>query len=162
MYRRHSQVIISWCNFSAFLNIPLLPFFSSDNFDWPSHNELVTALTKHANQLQSDMRLTNKLWKISNKAIRTPDDSTDIQFQLWIIAHTGPSGYHGSKLTALIAYKHYSWSAITTDMQTFVTSCIHCLSKTGRERLSRSYACDFHETETNDLQQFNYIKIASS
>lgn len=48
------------------------------------------------------------------------------------------------------------------DIQTFVRACIHCLSRTGGEKVPRSFGPSVHCISRNDLIQVDYIEITPS
>lgn len=79
-----------------------------------------------------------------------------------IIAHTGPSGHRGAASTESTLRQSFFWSTLTSDVRTFVRSCIHCLSTIGGERVPRPFGSSVHGTSPNELLQFDYIEIAPS
>lgn len=51
---------------------------------------------------------------------------------------------------------------MSPNIQTFVRACIHCLSKTGGEKVPRSFGLSVHDTTPNDLEKFDCIEVAPS
>lgn len=51
---------------------------------------------------------------------------------------------------------------MTTNLSTFVRSCIHCLLTTEGKRVPRPYTSAVYGTMANDLSQFDFIEIAPS
>lgn len=96
------------------------------------------------------------------RAIMFRDKCDDLQLHLCIILHIGPSSHQGSGATAFILQNVFFWSTMSSDVKTFVASCIHCPSTVGGGRVPRPLGLAVYGTSSNDQLQFDYIEIASS
>lgn len=144
------------------VKIPPLPSSSSEDFEWPSPSEFKSAQESNSANRPSNFVLKDSLWTNSSNAVWIPDACTDLQLRLCIIAHTGPSGHRGTTSTIATLQENFFWSTLSSDVRTFVRSCIHCLSTTGGERVPRPFGPAVHGTSPNDLLQFDYIEVAPS
>lgn len=144
------------------VSIPTLPSSSASDFEWPSPESISAAQAKFAASRPPRLMLIDGLWKNPAGSIWIPDDSDDLQLRLCIIAHTGPSGHRGAKSTESTLRKNFFWSTMTSDVRTFVRSCIHCLSTIGGEKVPRPFGPAIHGTKANDLLQFDYVEIANT
>lgn len=142
------------------VEIPELPSSSSSDFDWPSRSEVHAVQMTYETIRPKNLALEDNLWKYPDGATWIPNDSIDMQLRLCIIAHTGPSGHRGVQPTESILRKSFFWDTISSDVRTFVHSCIHCLSTTGGGKIPRPFGPALHGTKPNDLLQFDYIEIA--
>ena len=142
------------------VQVPELPSSSSDDFDWPSLQEIAIAQAENDDSRPSNLVLVDDIWRNPSQAIWIPDDSTDLQLRLCIVAHTGPSGHRGVRSTTSVLRQNFFWSTLTEDVKTFIATCIHCVSTVGGEKVPRPFGPAFHGTAPNDLVQFDYIEIA--
>lgn len=142
------------------VKIPELPSSDNTEFSWPTPTEIAEQQTAHADLRPRDLRLENGLWVNDSGSTWIPDDSSDLQTRLLIIAHTGPSGHRGATSTESTLKKYYFWSTLSADTKAFLSACIHCLSTTGGKKVPRPFGPAAHGTKPNDLLQFDYIEIA--
>ncbi|CDF38803.1 unnamed protein product [Chondrus crispus] len=143
------------------VRIPALPSASADDFEWPSSRDIAKAQNETALPRPKNLQKSNGLWLTSTGAIWIPDDSTDLQLRLCVIAHTNAAGHRGSRTTEHVMCKAYHWSTQSADIGEFVKACIHCLSTTGGGKMPRRFGPAFHGTHRNDLLQFDYIDLGT-
>lgn len=144
------------------VHVPILPYSSSECFEWPTFSELKTEQTKFADLRPCIMKLSDGLWKDSRGAVWVPDDANDLQLRLCITVHTGPSGHRGNKATQIVLRDHFFWKTVNKDVQTSVRSCIHCLSTSETGIVPRPFGPAFHGTAANNLKRFDCIEISLS
>ena len=145
------------------VRVPELPSSSATDFDWPSRDAVFKVQQEHAASRPAHFILDDQLWiDPDSKAIWIPDDATDIQLRLCIIAHTGPAGHRGAASTEQSLWAAFHWSTMNADVRTFVRACIHCLSTVGGEKVPRPFGPAVHGTKANDLLQFDYIELGVS
>lgn len=70
-----------------------LPSTSANDFEWPTMDEIGSGKAKQAASRSSKLPNTEGVWRNPPKAIWIPDDSSDIQLCLRVIAHTGLSDH---------------------------------------------------------------------
>ena len=115
------------------VRISVLPSSSEEDFEWPSR-EFNSISQKHADsERPPNLDLVEGLWCNPMGAVSIPDEDSDPQLRLCIIAHTGPSGHRVGDSTPRVLRKSYFWSTISTDVRTLVRGCLHCLRTFGRE-----------------------------
>lgn len=141
------------------VSIPPLPTTFHD-FVWPTPTSLRASQLQHAASRPASAVLIGNLWHMSDSGpIWVPDEDTDLQLRLAVIAHTGAAGHRGRKATETALTSHYSWTTLSEDIGLFVRSCIHCLSTTGGETVPRPYGPALHGSTPNALLQFDYIEM---
>lgn len=118
--------------------VPVLPSSSSSDFEWPSREIVRNAQSEIDASKPPNITLSDGLWRDSINSTWIPDESTDLQLRLCFIAHRAPSGHRGSKSTEKSLRKEFFWSTLSEDVNTFVNSCIHCLSTTGGRKNTTS------------------------
>lgn len=144
------------------VHIPVLPSSSAADFDWPDPSGIADEQQRLHSTRPQGLIFSDGLWRNEANAVWIPDDCDELQLRLCVIAHTGPSGHRGASSTESTVRQHFFWPTMKTDVDTFVKSCIHCLSTTGGGRVPRPYGPAFHGTSANDLLQFDYIEVAPS
>ena len=160
-----ADILSRWCTAKVvrrLVQVPGLPSSSCEDFQWPSLEEIADEQNKHASTRPKNLHSVDNVWRNPSKAIWIPDDSTDIQLRLCIIAHTGPSGHRGVRPSLTLLRQQFFWSTMAEDVKTFIASCIHCLSTVGGEKIPRPFGPAVHGTKPNDLVQFDYIEIADA
>lgn len=114
------------------VSVPVLPSSSSADFLWPSPDEVSCAQQEHlASRPPQVSPASDGLYKTASGAIWIPDASNDLQLRLCVIAHTGPSGHRAGQPTEDALAGRFFWSTLSTDVNHFVRSCVHCLSTVG-------------------------------
>lgn len=117
------------------VSVPVLPSSSADDFIWPTHDELFATQAAHDALLSDDVsKDADGLYKNHFSAVWIPDVSDNPQLRFCVIAHTGASGHPAATATEHALGQNFFWSTMSADIETFVRSCIHCLSTVGGER----------------------------
>jgi RNase H-like domain found in reverse transcriptase/Integrase zinc binding domain len=137
------------------VKIPALPSSAAEDFEWPELAVLAAAQAANEETRPFGLSLIDGLWRNPAGAIWVPETETDLQLRLCIIAHTGPSGHRGQDSTEQKLSRSYFWSALSTDIRSFVRACIHCLSTVGGGKIPRPLGPEVHGMKPNDLLQFD-------
>jgi len=144
------------------VHIPELPSSCRDDFEWPTPSTIALVQEQHKSVRPTGVILKDELWTYPDTAVWVPDDASDLQLRLCIIAHTGPAGHRGREATSRALRSYFKWSTVSEDVSTFVRACIHCLSTLGGEKIPRPFGPSVHGTKPNDLLQFDYIHLGPS
>lgn len=142
------------------IRIPPLVSASADDFEWPSPTSIAEEQSKHTkppNVQDNDGLLvtpSNKIW--------IPQEATDLQIRLFVIAHTSASGHRGQAALITAITSRFHWDTVEKDTKLFVSSCIHCLSTTGGAKVPRPFGPAVFGTKPDDLLQFDYLKLGES
>ena len=144
------------------VHIPELPSSCNTEFEWPVPCEIAKVQEEHKSVRPDYLTLQDDLWIDSQSRIWVPDDASDLQLRLCIIAHTGLAGHRGRDATERALMSKFIWSTLSDDVRLFVRSCIHCLSTLGGEKIPRPFGPAVHGTKPNDLLQFDYIELGPS
>lgn len=86
-----------------------LPSACAADLDWHSPAEIANVQGEHASTRPQDLVTKDGLWSYPDDAIWIPDDSSDLQLRLCIIAHTGPTGHRGYSATHQALRSAYLW-----------------------------------------------------
>lgn len=133
------------------ISLPALPSTLSDEFLWPSRDDIATFQQIHKHRMPEGLKEENGLFIFPSSAIWIPDEAEELQLRICIIGHTGPAGYRGVQSTTAAVKTVFQWSTLAEDMQTFCKSCIHSASTLGGVRVPRPFGRAIHGTEPNDL-----------
>jgi transposase InsO family protein len=144
------------------VQIPTLPSSSAPDFEWPTSAALLDVQNRHRHERPPHLVLVDGLWCTPGGAKWIPDEASDMQLRLCVIAHTGPSGHRAIAATLNALRSCFHWSTMTSDVQAFVRACIHCLSTVGGGKVPRPFGPAVHGTKPNDLLQFDYIELGPS
>lgn len=91
-----------------------------------------------------------------------PKDADDTQLCSCIIAHTDSRGHRAARATNDALSEKFYRSTISSEVETFVHSRIHCLSTVEEGRVLRSFGPAIHINAPNDLLQFDNAEIATA
>lgn len=145
------------------VSVPVLPSSSDPDFIWPSHECFVKSQKQSEDSKPSNTCLhEDGLLRVPHGTIWIPEEDSDLQPRLCIIAHTGPNEHRAAKATTDVLRQHYFWTASSSDVKSFVGFCIHCLYTVKGEIVPRPFGPAVHGTSPNDLLQFDCIKIAEA
>lgn len=104
----------------------------------------------------------NGLWTTAKKVIWIPDEASDTQLRLCIIAQMGHAENRGQHVPLQALAKKYFWNTLRSDVHSFVKACIHCISTLGDEKVRQPFGISAHGTQPDDLLQFDYVEISPS
>lgn len=108
------------------VKIPELTSSSAEDFGRLTPETIKEAQAKYENECPLNLELVDDLWCNPAGAKWIPNDASDLQLRLCIIAHTGPSGHRTSSTTERTLRDSLFWSTMSSDIRTLVRACIHC------------------------------------
>jgi hypothetical protein len=133
-------------------------------FVWPEAREIAEAQAKAKNQGDQ----TKTIWSESEKWFKTPqgrvwipDDHSDLQQRIVIVAHMGASGHRGIKATTKTVEDVFEWKTLRADVKTLNNDCLHCLCTTG-DKVPRPYGPTLRATKPNTILHFDYLQLPES
>lgn len=91
------------------IRIPALPSAAADDYEWPTVHEIETAQTETTQTRDQNLVKSDGIWQTSSGSIWIPDDYSDLQLRLCIIAHTSSAGHRGASTTEHILLKSFTW-----------------------------------------------------
>lgn len=112
------------------VTIPPFPTTFKD-FDWPARDDIICSQEQHSGSRPATVQTLKELLCFPSGAVWVPDEDTALQLRLCVIAHTGAAGHRGPQATKDTLSSNFSWSTVESDIDAFVSDCIHCLSTTG-------------------------------
>lgn len=88
-------------------------------------------------------------------------DASNIRIKLMAMAHCGPAGHRSAEITMELLKHVVIWKGMQASVNTFVDSCIHCLSnKEGFPK--RPYGRQIVARERNHIVSFDFAHVGES
>jgi hypothetical protein len=140
---------------------PLAPMDYEED-DWPSMEDILT--TQRAATVPVPDGCTfgeNGLAQFPGDVVWIPDEDKLMQLRLLIAAHAGPGGHRGICSTTVAMKNFVCWRSIDKDVNSFMSSCLHCLSTTTASTIPRPMAQTLHAPKPNLLLHFDYLFIGN-
>lgn len=142
------------------VSVPILPSLSADDSIWTKQSIFsATQSAESSSRRENILIASDGLYGNQAGAIQIPDISDDIQFRFCVIKHTGPVGHCAASAAEYALQKNFPSLTISSDVENFVHSCIHCLSTVHGERVSRLYDRFVYGTAPNGLTHFDDIEV---
>lgn len=135
---------------------PLSLSLKSD-FVWPTIGEIVK--TQQAAKTQLDQQLDGVCRTESGK-IWIPDEASELQVRLCIVAHFGIGSHHGVDVTTQNVAEIYDWKTLKQDVRMFVRQCLRCSATEGT--VLQVPGEGLQGTMPNDLLHWDYLYIGNS
>jgi hypothetical protein len=137
----------------------------SEEFVWPTVPDLKiaqsTAISKNSSWCTDLWKGGDGLYYTANEQVLVPDEASELQLRLLVVAHFSVGGHRGAKVTADIVKRKFWWSTIDEDVKLFVEKCLHCASASG-EWVHRPLGETLHAEKPNELLHFDYIYMGES
>lgn len=150
-------------NFRRLITVPAISSSSANDFEWPTIDDIATSQKHHDSERTENLRLNSDgLYCNGESAIWIYNEAFYLQLRLCVIVYTGPSSHSAAATISNLLRHRLTWSTLSADIDTLVSSCIHRLSTLGGGKVLRLYGPAVHATVANDLIQFDYIDIASA
>ncbi|ETV82617.1 hypothetical protein H257_05195 [Aphanomyces astaci] len=85
-----------------------------------------------------------------------PDGAVDLQQRIGVIAHQGASGHRRIAATTKSASDKFVWTTLSTDVETCVCVCLHCLC-IDREMVPSPLGSSLHAKKAGRAHPFRLI-----
>lgn len=146
------------------LSVPLFLSTAGTKFLWLQPTEI-----KHLQSAATAVRpsftfphAADGVWKNKTGAIWVPDNVADSELFFCVSAHTFFAGHRGQMTTSIALRKHFFLRTLIVNVQSSVSSCVHCLSTTGGSSVRRLFGSAVHGSKPNNSLQFKHLKLGSS
>ena len=106
---------------------PLSPSLDS-NYVWPTMSTIVKA--QQAANIKFGQQLDG-VYRTESGRIWIPDEASELQVRLCVVAHFGTSGHRRVDVTTQNAAELYTWTTLKQDVHLFVKQCLHCSATDG-------------------------------
>ncbi len=144
----------------AIFRVPLKAAPLEDpNFVWPTLEE-IKQLPDVAVQERSQLLLTqrgNDVWITESGVVWVLQDVTQMQVQLFVVAHFGIAGHRGVETTLQRLKLRFWWHGMAKDVKFFVARYLHCASAQGR--VQRPFGEVMHASKRNELLQLGFLAM---
>jgi RNase H-like domain found in reverse transcriptase/Integrase zinc binding domain/Chromo (CHRromatin Organisation MOdifier) domain len=148
----------------ALLIAPVAPELDAD-LSWPSHRDILMAqkaAMKRGKETPPNAQGVHGLRLMKPGVIWIPSDAAHLQLRLCVVAHCGRAGHRGFDPTMANLLAAYSWTTIQQDVRSFCSTCLHCLSTLGGQRIPRPLAHTAHAEHPNELLHFDFLWMGRS
>lgn len=115
------------------VTIPPLPS-TFKYFEWPTVSSLRASQDNYVKHHPDAARESAGLWHLPCGSFWIPHSDDTLQLRLCILAHTDAAANRSAMATIVSLSRELVWSTLSEDVDFFVSSCIHCLSTTGKEK----------------------------
>lgn len=112
----------------------------------PSMEEIKAKQTEHENPEnytlgENDMvMLSGRIW--------IPNDD-ELKLRILVGSHCGINGYRGAQATESIVKESFHWDGMSSDIESFVKSCMHCLVTRNGDIIPRPLSSALHGSRPN-------------
>jgi Integrase zinc binding domain len=105
-----------------------------------------------------DMKQCKGLYCVGTR-LYVPRSAVDVKIRLLMVAHCGRGGHRPAKETKLKLLEHFVWDDVVDDVDTFLSSCLHCATNDGPLRVQRPMMHTLHATKPNPLLHFDFLFV---
>lgn len=129
-----------------------------DKFIWPS-DEMIRK-SQEASRSRKPQAVTENLGRglmTADGKIWIPENDSELQLKLLVIAHCGAGGHRGIDSTKSTVSELYFWKTISEDCKDFVKSCLHCLIAKSGLKIPRPISLTLHGTKPNEVLHFDFL-----
>ncbi|POM66566.1 Hypothetical protein PHPALM_17552 [Phytophthora palmivora] len=106
--------------------------------------------------------IDHALWKDGKGRIWIPDEDADLQVRIPVVSHFGVTGRRALAPTLQKIGERFTWNDMKSDMEVFVSRCLHCASALGGPPQSRVLGEVMHADSQNELIHWDYLFIEES
>lgn len=132
-----------------------------EEYDWPTKEHIVTCQGRHRDTKPGNVCVVNGMWVDEDGRSWIPDDNA-LRLRLMIAAHAGWNGHRRKTATLQALADNFYWKEMARDVESFVGSCIHCMSTESAERVPQPLGSALHGSRPNEVIHFDYCYMGSA
>ena len=99
------------------------------------------------------------LWKDNTGRIWVPAASRTLQLRLCVLAHAGPAGHRGVRVTFKSLATRFVWSKMKSQVREFVRGCLHCRGAKGPALHPRPWGSTLVGEKPNQVVHFDFLYL---
>lgn len=99
---------------------------------------------------------TDRLWK-QDSCIWTSAANQELKLKITVSSYCGEVGHRGLAATLSILRESFLWSAMDSDVKTFVKSCLHCVLSRSGQFILRLLGHALHSINPNGVIHIDYL-----
>jgi RNase H-like domain found in reverse transcriptase/Reverse transcriptase (RNA-dependent DNA polymerase)/Integrase zinc binding domain len=146
----------------ALMLAPLSPALNRD-FIWPTLAEIKRIQDAVIMVEPTPMQLTTDgVYKTVDGRVWIPNDATDVQLRICIVAHAGLGGHRGTRPTTEAIAAVFYWDTLQEDVKQFCNTCLHCQCTLGGERQPRPWGEALHAEKPNEILHMDFLYMGNS
>lgn len=124
--------------------------------DWPTSSDIELSQQRAKEKPGKSFRKTHGVWSNLRGADWIPPKDQALQLRILIAAHTGIGGHRGWRTRKATVEAHFTWDTLAKDVESFVKSCIHCLSTESGAVVPRPLGHALHASQRNEIIHFDF------
>lgn len=129
-------------------------------FEWPSPAELINV--QPASSPGPEWTLQNCVWTNKKGEILIPQSEHKLKIRILVAAHAGPAGHRASEATKNNLTGRFWWDDMEHDINSFINSCLHCITSSSGQKVPRPLGHTIHATEPNQVIHFDFCYMGKS
>lgn len=134
----------------------------SEEYDWPTYQDFQNACTSTSEEPPKGFTLHDGAYKNPSGVVWIPKEYEQLRLRVIIAGHTGRGGHRGIEATKLLISSHFYWQGMSSDITTFVKSCLHCLCTATGKTIPRPLGHSMHADKPNKILHFDFCSIGPS
>lgn len=123
--------------------------------DWPTRAELVECQTNARRGESNGLKIVVGFLQDGKGRTWIPNDR-HMRITLLIAAHGEWNVHRSNTATLREINEHFVWDSIEEDTESFVASCIHCLTTDTWKRIPRPLGRALHGSRPNKVLHFDF------
>lgn len=101
----------------------------------------------------------DELWKDGAGRVWVPAASRTLQLRLCVLAHAGPAGHRGARVTLKPLAARFAWSKMQSQVREFVRGCLHCRGAKGPALHPRPWGSTLVGEKPNQVVHFDFLYL---
>lgn len=145
----------------ALIVSPISPGLDA-RLDWPKRQDIILSQRNSAAKPKERFRVQNGCLMDNRDVVWICPRDRELQLRILVAAHCGMAGHRGWRATHSAISAHFWWESLQADTESFVKSCIHCLSTATGEKVPRPLGHAVHGSRPNEVLHFDFCYIMHS
>ena len=129
--------------------------------DWPNINDIIKAQKSSKEKPPKQFTRTTGGVKDSSDILWIPSEERHLKLRIIIAAYTGHGGHRSWRVTMAVVKAHFFWNKMSVDVESFVSSCLHCLCTETGSIVPRPLGHGLHSVEPNKLLHFDFCYMSN-
>ena len=130
------------------------------SMDWPSHKDIIESQKSTKEKPPASFKKTEKGWIDASGVNWIQSNDELLKLRIILAAHAGAGGHRGRQPTIATIKPHFHWKNLDNDVESFVKSCLHCLSSESGTVVPRPLGHALHANAPNKLLHFDFCSIS--
>ncbi len=160
VYPKYSFNIKKVGRIKSLMMSPINPGLDPE-LDWPTLKEILLSQENAKVSPPSSYRKTDKGWVNQEGATWILTSDALLKLRILIAAHTGHGAHRSWRVTLASIKLHFSRTNLAMDLETFVNSCLNCITSAPERVVPRPLGHALQATKPNKLLHFDFCHIGT-